>query len=307
MTPASDENILEEAQVFLDEFLGYLTVERGLSPNTIQAYRSDLKRFFQYLAEKDRPRFQAVTRDDVMGFLLAEKTRGLVPRSLSRRLVAARMFIRFLALEGYVRQDFTEVLESPHLWQNLPSVLSVEEVARILEQDYPEDRYGLRNKAVVELLYASGLRASEAASLRLVDLNLDSGFLRCLGKGGKERIVPVGKKASRALENYLRNARPLFLRGADQGYVFLGRGGKRLGRGRLWAVVKDAVARAGIRRRVSPHTLRHSFATHLLGRGADLRSIQEMLGHANISTTQIYTHVDRERLKSVHRRFHPRG
>ncbi len=297
-----------EAEAFFQEFLGFLTVERGLSPNTIAAYRSDLARFTGFLSRRGKERFQAVGREDVTLFLLEEKARGLVPRSLSRRLAALRMFFRFLFREGYIREDVTEVLESPHLWETLPQVLSVEEVSRVLAQRFSRDRYGLRDRAILELLYASGLRVSELASLRIVDLSLDSGFLRCLGKGSKERIVPVGTKAAAALAAYLEKARPRFLTAQeDSGRVFLGRGGRGLGRIRIWEIVKRAVAAAGIGREVSPHTLRHSFATHLLGRGADLRAIQEMLGHSSISTTQVYAHVDRERLKEVHRRFHPRA
>jgi len=297
-----------EAALFLGEFTNYLSVERGLSRHTVEAYETDLRKFLRFLAGKGRVELSAVRRDDIMDFLLREKKRGLKARSLSRGLVAVRMFFRFLTMEGYLREDITEVLESPHLWQELPKVLSPAEVESLLTQPFPDDRYGHRDRAMLETLYATGLRASELVTLTVDHVNLDSGFIRCLGKGSKERIVPVGAAARQALETYLERSRPLFLRGGeDSGVLFLGRGGKGLSRARLWGIVKSWVSRAGIRKEVSPHTLRHSFATHLLGRGADLRSIQEMLGHSNISTTQVYTHVDRERLKEVHRRFHPRG
>ncbi len=238
---------------------------------------------------------------------MAEKTRGLASHSLSRALVAIRMFFRFLTQEGYLRRDVTEVMESPRLWAILPQVLSVAEVESLLARPEVRKPLGLRDRAVLELLYASGLRAEELTRIKASDLNLDSAYVRCLGKGSKERIVPFGKKAAQALSLYIERARPLFVKGLDPGYLFLSRRGKPFTRQWLWRLVKRYVREAGIAKEVGPHTLRHSFATHLLSRGADLRVVQEMLGHANITTTQVYTHVDRERLKEVHRRFHPRG
>ncbi len=293
--------------LLLDEFLNYLDVERGLSPHTRASYRFDLGRFVAFAEGRGRGGFEAVRRDDVVEFLLAEKNRGLAPHSLSRALVSIRMLFRFLAQEGYLRRDVTEVLESPRLWAILPSVLSVEEVESLLARPDLRGPAGLRDRAVLELLYASGLRAEELIGIKLSDLNLESAYVRCLGKGSKERIVPFGQKAAESLSRYLARARPFFLRGEDPGHLFLSRRGKPFTRQWLWRLVKRYVREAGIAKEVSPHTLRHSFATHLLSRGADLRVVQEMLGHANITTTQVYTHVDRERLKEVHRRFHPRG
>ena len=295
------------ASLLLDEFLNYLNVERGLSPNTLSGYRFDLKKFIAFLDRRGGGGFERVRRDDVVDFLMAEKTRGLAPHSLSRALVSIRMLFRFLVQEGYLRQDVTEVMESPRLWEILPHVLSVSEVEALLSQPDARRPLGLRDRAMLELLYASGLRATELTRIKVSDLNLNSGCVRCLGKGSRERIVPFGKKAAQALSLYLARARPLLAKNTDPGRLFLSRGGKGFTRQWLWRLVRRYVRAAGIAKEVSPHTLRHSFATHLLSRGADLRVVQEMLGHANIATTQVYTHVDRERLKEVHRRFHPRG
>lgn len=294
-------------ELYIQEFLDYLNVERGLSPLTRQSYHSDLHKFLQFLQERGRNGFEEVSRNEVMDFLMEEKERGLSPRSLSRNLVSIRMLFRFLTAEGYLKEDVTEVLESPRLWQVLPRVLSVEEVDLLLRQPDSRHRLGVRDRAILELLYASGLRAAELVSLRMIDLDLDSGFVRCWGKGSRERIVPLGKKANRALRNYLSHSRPLLVKRSDPGILFLSRRGKAMTREWLWQLVRKYVLAAGIGKRVSPHTLRHSFATHLLIRGADLRVVQELLGHSDIKTTQVYTHIDRERLQDIHRRFHPRG
>ncbi len=296
-----------QENVYLDEFIAYLDIERGLSPNTTGSYRTDLEKFSRFLNRKGRRGFEEVARDDVIDFLMAEKDRGLTPRSLSRALVSIRMLFRFLTLEGYLRRDVTEVVESPRLWKILPQVLSIAEVDSLLRQPDISTPLGIRDRAILELLYASGLRASELIGLRVEDINLQSGFVRAWGKGSRERIVPLGSKAARALDEYLRNVRPLLLKGAGSPYLFLSRRGKPFTRQWLWCLLKKYMLGAGIKKQASPHTLRHSFATHLLSQGADLRVVQEMLGHSNISTTQIYTHVDREHLKEVHRRFHPRG
>ena len=303
----SQEIAFPKENVYLDEFINYMDIERGLSGNTTYNYRSDLEKFISFIEGQGKRDFGEVKRDDVMDFLMAEKDRGLQPRSLSRALVAIRMFFRFMTIEGYLRRDVTEVIESPRLWRILPQVLSISEVELLLRQPDISTTQGLRDRAVLELLYASGLRASELVGLRLEDVNLQSGFVQAWGKGGKERIVPLGRKAAKAIEEYLEKARPLLLKRKNSPHLFISRLGKLFTRGWLWCLVKKYIMMAGIKKKVSPHTLRHSFATHILSQGADLRVIQELLGHSNIGTTQIYTHVDRDRLKEVHRKFHPRG
>ncbi len=306
-SPAGGESTFPAGRLYLDEFINYLTVERGLSSNTTAGYRSDLKKFIAFLAGRGKGGFEEVRRDEVMDFLMAEKERGLTPRSLARALASIRMLFRFLSLEGYVRRDVTEVVESPRLWKLLPEVLSVTEVEALLRQPDTSAVLGRRDRAVLELLYASGLRASELTRLGVDDVNLQSGFVRARGKGGRERIVPLGRSAARALSDYLEWSRPLLLKGRASGDLFLSRRGKIFTRQWLWRLTGKYLRQAGIDKKAGPHILRHSFATHLLGRGADLRVVQELLGHSQISTTQVYTHVDRERLKEVHRRFHPRG
>jgi integrase/recombinase XerD len=238
-------------------------------------------------------------------FLHAEK---LAPPSIARHLVALKMFYRFLRLEERVEQNAVELLSSPTLWERIPQVLSPESVEKLLAAPQPADRYYLRNRALLETLYATGSRASEVVGLKMTDLYLDSAFCKCLGKGSKQRVVPLGRPALEALRAYLGELRPRLVRGlADVPWVFVSRGGRVLTREMLWILVKKYALRAGLNPRVSPHTLRHSFATHLLAGGADLRTVQELLGHANIRTTQHYTHVDRDRLKAIHEKFHPRG
>ncbi len=306
-TADSQEIDFPKENVYLDEFINYMDIERGLSGNTTYNYRSDLEKFISFIEGKGKQDFGEVKRDDVMDFLMAEKDRGLQPRSLSRALVAIRMFFRFMTIEGYLRRDVTEVIESPRLWRILPEVLSISEVELLLRQPDISTTQGLRDRAVLELLYASGLRASELVGLRVEDVNLQSGFVQASGKGGKERIVPLGRKAAKAIGEYLEKSRPLLLNKKNSPHLFISRLGKLFTREWLWCLVKKYIMMAGIKKKVSPHTLRHSFATHILSQGADLRVIQELLGHSNIGTTQIYTHVDRDRLKEVHRKFHPRG
>lgn len=306
-SPAGSGGAFPAGKLYLDEYINFLTVERGLSPNTTASYRSDLEKFIAYLSRRGKGGFEEVRREEVIDFLMEEKERGLTPRSLARGLVSIRMLFRFLALEGYIRRDVTEVVESPRLWKNLPRVLSIAEVESLLRQPDTSDILGRRDRAALELLYASGLRASELTGLRIDDVNLQSGFVRARGKGGRERIVPLGRSAARALSDYLEWSRPILLKGFASADLFLSRRGKRFTRQWLWRLIGKYLRQAGIKTEAGPHILRHSFATHLLGRGADLRVVQEMLGHSQISTTQVYTHVDRERLKEVHRRFHPRG
>ena len=285
----------------------YLEAERGMARNTVLAYRADLERFCQWalgggLADYLAPRVRELT--NYLGYLREE---GLAAPSIARHLVALKMFYRFLRLEERVTQNAIELLESPKLWERIPQVLSPESVDRLLAAPREGERFFLRDRALLETLYATGSRASEVIGLRLADLFLDAGFCKCTGKGSKQRIVPLGEHAVGSLRIYLRDLRPRLVKADDVPWLFVSRGGRALTREMLWVLVKKYVRRAGLNPRVSPHTLRHSFATHLLAGGADLRAVQELLGHASIRTTQHYTHVDRSRLRAVHRKFHPRA
>jgi integrase/recombinase XerD len=292
----------------LAAFRHYLQAERGMSANTVLAYGRDLDRFGRWaagggLADYLRPTVRDLSH--YVGFLREE---GLAPPSVARHLVALKMFYRFLRLEERAEASAVELLSSPALWERIPQVLSPESVDKLLAAPLPADRFFLRDRAILETLYATGSRASEVVGLTLPDLYLDSGFCKCLGKGKKQRVVPLGRPALEALRAYLSDLRPRLVRAVpDAVWVFVSRGGRRLTREMLWTLVKKYARRAGLPPKVSPHTLRHSFATHLLTGGADLRTVQELLGHASIRTTQHYTHVDRDRLKAIHRRFHPRG
>lgn len=294
--------------VLIDQFLEYVTFERGLSENTRQAYAADLESFAVFLKSRGVQGFNDVTRHDILDYLMEEKGRGLSLNTVSRRLVAIKVFFSYLQREGLLAANVTEVMESPRLWRVLPGVLSTREVDRLLRAPRGDDRKALRDRALLELLYACGLRVSELADLSLDDVHFDEGYIRCTGKGNKVRIVPFGGQARQYLEGYLAEARGCFLSGrsADR-HVFLTYRGRKFTRKGLWKLIREYAAMAGIEKPVSPHTLRHSFASHLLANGAPLRVIQEMLGHADIATTQIYTHVDQGRLRSVHARFHPRG
>ena len=291
----------------VDAFLDYLTIECGLSINTLQAYQRDLGRLAAFLGIEDGQGWDTVTGDQVIAFLMAEKSRGCAVPTVSRALVAARMFFRYLSAEGLVPHDPTEHLESPRLWQTLPEVMDRRAVDRLLSAPDPaHDRLPRRDRAVLEFLYATGARASETADLTLDSVNPEGGYVHCIGKGRKERIVPIGRRALEALDVYLAEERPRLDRRGDP-HLFLTHSGRRLGRETIWRLVKKYARRAGVSRRVSPHTLRHSFATHLLEGGADLRAVQEMLGHVDIATTQVYTHVDPSRLKAIHKKYHPRA
>ena len=290
----------------LDRFLEHLVVERGLAQNTLDAYRRDLTRYAAYL----RGRKQAVTALDrtvIPRYLLALREAGLNPRSVARHLSAIRQFHRFLVREGIVTEDPTAHLESPRPWRRLPGVLSRAEVERLLAPRPLHSPQAFRDRAMLEVLYASGLRVSELVGLRLSDLDFNVGVVRVLGKGNKERLVPLGDAAIESLRAYLTQARPLLERRRAVPHLFLGRHGRGLTRQMFWILLRRYVRAAGITKRVTPHTLRHSFATHLLEGGADLRVVQLMLGHADIGTTQIYTHVSRARLKAIHAKYHPRG
>jgi integrase/recombinase XerD len=290
----------------VDSFLNYLSVERALSPNTIISYRQDLNSYLDFIEKSRIDVLSKVQRQDITSFMLNQRDKGISANSVARRLAAIRMFHRFLARERVLRNDPTTLIDSPKLWRKIPDSLSLNEVEALIAQPDIRDRQGCRDRAILEIIYATGMRVSEAVNLKVSDVNLGVGFLRCIGKGNKERVIPLGKQAISSVNRYLRSSRADFLKGKESDYLFLSRFGKKISRQSLWKMIKRYAVGARIKKTIRPHTLRHSFATHLLERGADLRSVQEMLGHSNISTTQIYTHIDKDRLKSVHKMFHPR-
>ena len=295
-------------QSSIRRFLDVISFEQGLSPATRAAYGRDLARFAAFAEGEGIRRPRHVTRALLLDFLASEKASGRSPATLARRVAALRAFFRCLAAEQVVAEDPTNDFDSPDLWQRLPVTLSADEVERLLEAPDASTALGCRDRALLELLYASGMRESEAVDLPLSGLNLDEATVRVLGKGQKVRLVPIGRRAVEALRTYLAEVRPkLAGEGSSESAVFLSKTGHPLTRMTVWRIVERYVLAAGVEGHVSPHTLRHSFATHLLARGADVRSIQEMLGHASIQTTQIYTHVDSDRLLAVHRQFHPRS
>lgn len=291
----------------VDQFIDYTALEHGLSPNTCAAYQSDLIKFVQFLERRKITTINAVTRNDILDFLLFEKAHGLGVNSISRLFVSVKVFFRFLQQEGLLTGNVTEAMDSPKLWKALPATLSLKEVELLL--DAPEgDKPGMvRDRAMLETLYATGLRVSELCGLTLDNIYFDAGYLRCTGKGQKERIVPFSSKAAAALQKYIDNARGSFTADSQNRHVFLSRRGGKISRKTVWKLIRQYARKAGIQKKLSPHTLRHSFASHLLANNAPLRVIQEMLGHADIATTQIYTHVDQSRLKSIHEQFHPRA
>lgn len=290
-----------------EEFLTYLSAEKGLAKNTIESYGRDIEKFIGFLERHGFTSFKEASRKDIVDFMMALKKDGLSAPSISRNMVSIKLIFRFMLRERLISDDVTSALESPRLWKTLPDTLSEDEVAKIINAPDVRTKEGLRDKAILELLYASGLRVSELVDLKVNDVNLDIGFLKCLGKGSKERIVPVGSKAVKYVKEYLEKVRPELRKNLITANLFLTRLGGKFTRQSVWNLIKGHTEAAGIKKNVTPHTLRHSFATHLLSHGAELRMVQEMLGHADISTTQIYTHVDKERLKSIHKQFHPRG
>jgi integrase/recombinase XerD len=287
-------------------FLSYLRVEKGVSMNTHDAYRRDVEKFQEFTAKK-RLRLEGATRDTIVDFLRSLYDRKLDSRSVARHLVTLRQFFRFALIEGFVKEDPTETVESPRFRMGLPMFLSIEEVDRLLAAPDAATIIGLRDKAMIEVMYSAGLRVSELCGLRLSDIHFESGYVRCVGKGNKERLVPIGRKALEIVQRYLRDSRPKLEREDSPELLFLNRHGGSCSRHSFWKTVSDCGRKAGLRKKLKPHMLRHSFATHLLDRGADLRAVQMMLGHTDIATTQIYTHVVEERLKQVYRAHHPRA
>jgi integrase/recombinase XerD len=288
------------------EFLGALQTERGASPNTLTAYRRDLAGFQRFLSRRGRV-IDRVGAEEISDYFLALRRRGLGARSVARHLSAVRSLYRFLLREGLLSRDPTEHLEAPRLPRRLPRTISPEEVAALVEAPDTRTPAGLRDRAILELLYATGMRASECLSLRIEDVNFSAGYVICTGKGSRQRLVPVGAQALAHLGAFLKTGRSFFVGHTDSGVLFLNRRGRPLSRQALWGILKKTALRAGGRSTISPHTLRHSFASHLLEGGADLRSVQAMLGHADISTTQIYTHLPSSAVRAMYEKYHPRA
>ncbi len=292
----------------VEHFLTHLATERGLSENSITAYRTDLSQFFNFLTERGIQPFNAVKTAHVTEFLMTRKRNAISARSLARQLTALRVFCRFMVREKLLAVDPTQTLDTPKLWRTLPDTLNYREVESLLAAPKTSTRLGIRDKAMLELMYATGLRVSELANLKMADINTEGAFLRTIGKGNKERIVPIGKTALEWIHCYRQQVRPTFGDGATRhGELLLSSRGKPISRKTVWHLIKKYARQAGITKNITPHTLRHSFASHLLDNGGDLRVIQEMLGHADIATTQIYTHIEKTRLKDAHYRFHPRS
>jgi len=289
---------------YLEQFMTYLGVEAGLADNTLLAYARDLRLFDRFLADRGIG-LETLGPIHVQRFLIQRKDAGLSISSVARNLVTIKVFLRHLFLTGRIRHDLAALVETPKKWKLIPRVLHVRQVDALLNTPGEEDPYAARDRAILELFYACGLRVSELCGLTLGDVRLDVGYLRCLGKGRKERVVPIGRVAIECIQEYLDTTRPRLNR-RNASALFLSRTGRPMERTNVWRLVVKYARRMGLKGKVSPHTLRHSFATHLLQGGADLRVVQELLGHADVSTTQIYTHVDRDRLKEIHRRYHPR-
>ena len=291
----------------VDSYLHYLVVEKGLSRNTIESYGRDLRVFLDFVEGRGIRSFRQVTRGDVLAFLKELQGRGLSVRSVSRALISLRGLFRFLLLEGHLEEDPVEEMEVPRPPRSLPHVLSLQEVERILEAPDPGTPLGVRDRAMLELLYATGMRVSELVGLPPEGVDIQVGFVRVKGKGDKERVIPIGEVARERLDIYLREGRPRLLKGRESPYLFVNRQGRGLSRQGIWKLIKRYALQAGVLTPITPHTLRHSFATHLLERGADLRFVQVMLGHADIGTTQIYTHLNQEYLRKIYQQYHPRA
>jgi integrase/recombinase XerD len=290
-----------------ERYLDYLLVEKGLSRNTLASYAGDLSRFLSFLADSGIRHISETDAGVILRHLAALRSTKLCARSRGRHLATLRGFYRFLLREKIIESDPTRTIDLPKIGLKLPEVLTVEEVEALLKGSDSASAASIRNLAMLELLYASGLRVSELVGVKVRDVNLEAGFVRVFGKGGKERVVPIGEHARQKIDAFLRETRPLLLKGIASAYLFVARAGKPMTRQGFWKILLRQARSAGIVKRITPHSLRHSFASHLLEGGADLRSVQVMLGHADIATTQIYTHVSREHLKQAHEKFHPRG
>jgi integrase/recombinase XerD len=291
-------------QALVESFLEHILVVRGLSQGTVSSYTEDLHSFSAFIKEKNIP-LDRVNQQNIFVYLMFLRRKGLQSRSLARHMATLRGFFAFLTEHGHIRENPAGLLENPKLPRLLPRLLSVQEVESILEQPALTDKLGARDKAMLELLYAAGLRVSEVAGLKVLNFDGQSGTVRVWGKGAKERIVPLHFTCMKWIESYLAHWRPAF--SPKQDFMFLNRSGQGLSRQGIWKLIKKYALKAGIRKQVSPHTLRHSFATHLLEGGADLRTVQVLLGHSDITATEIYTHVQSDRLKAAHEQFHPRS
>lgn len=292
----------------LKDFMHFLIVEKALAKNTIVSYERDLKAYVKYIKTVENVQsINGIGRIQIVHFLGQLKEQGKSSRTIARNIASIRAFHQFLLREKVAEQDPSVHIETPQLERTLPKVLNLQEVERLLEAPKLTTHYGLRDKAMLELLYATGIRVSELIGLNLDDAHLTMGFVRCIGKGNKERIIPLGRTAATAIQEYLNKGRPQFIKNQREESLFVNHHGRRLTRQGFWKILKGLTKEAGIEKDLTPHTLRHSFATHLLENGADLRAVQEMLGHSDISTTQIYTHVTKTRLKDVYSQFHPRA
>lgn len=291
----------------IQEFIDYLGHEKGLATNTLESYSRDLKQYCGFLSEDTSQSLETASQATIVAYLMHLRKQGKATATIARRLAALKAFYQFLLRENYVTKDPTDELSSPKLERKLPKVLTVEEVEKLLAQPNTLSLTGKRDKAMLEVLYATGIRVSELVNLNIGDVDLTEGFVRCIGKGSKERVVPMGEMAIAALRVYLDEARPKIVSSSTEKALFVNHHGKRLTRQGFWKIVKKYAAQAQIRKEITPHTFRHSFATHLLENGADIRAVQEMLGHADISTTQIYTHITKDRLKDVYAKSHPRA
>jgi len=294
-------------ETYVDEFINYLAVERGLSKNTLESYGRDIRQFSEYLKERKIDLLPETNRGTIVQYLNSLKSHGREMSTVSRNLAAIKAFFQYLSRENYISRDPAMNMESPKLEKKLPRVLTVQEVELLLQQPNPLLPAGLRDKAMLELLYATGTRVSELISLSMADINLDLGYVKCYGKGSKERIVPFGSIAARCIGDYLNKGRQKMVRLRKSDALFVNQHGRQMTRQGFWKIIKKYAEVAQIEKEITPHTLRHSFATHLLENGADLRSVQEMLGHADIATTQIYTHITNKHLKEVYDKTHPRA
>lgn len=291
----------------VDEYLSHLVIEKGLAAKTVEAYSSDLQAYCGFLNRLNIDRIERADTSLILKYIIHMRNNGLGPRTRARHLVALRGFYKYLTQAGLLSHNPAKMVDLPKSGLKLPAVLNIEQVARLLAAPDREKAAGLRDAAMLELIYAAGLRVSELVSLEITAVNLEAGFVRVLGKGSKERIVPMGRKAIDALQAYLARSRPLLLKDVLSRYLFVARAGKPMTRQGFWRLLRRYALLAGLDQKISPHSLRHSFASHLLEGGADLRAVQVMLGHADITTTQIYTHVAQKRLLEIHHKYHPRG
>lgn len=294
-------------EILIDHFMHFLSVEKGLAANTLESYQRDLFAYTDFLKSEGVTDIAASNRSHIISYLVILQKKGRATATLSRNLASIRAFYQFLVRDRHLEHDPSVHLETPKIEKRLPKVLSLEEVEKLLEGPDLGQPGGVRDKAMLELMYATGIRVSELVQLNMGDINLEMGFLKCMGKGSKERMIPLGKVAISVIRQYFETARSRLLKVGGESALFVNHLGKRMTRQGFWKIIKKYALQSGITAEITPHTLRHSFATHLLENGADLRSVQEMLGHADISTTQIYTHVTRSRIKDVYAKTHPRA